>query len=363
MTEWEELDRLIDYMETDEADVEDLEKFKAELLGKIDDAKRDLQKNEEDQGDILEAIEEAANDKDGATEAPSKEDLEELETWWSKLDDRLSELIRVKDEVDRLLAKYKVFDKDNCFVNIRFYMKQKDEKIGQIEKKAGVRKGYMSRLDKPDNTTDPSIQFVATAARMLDVSLDELLYGHPTEMSEAESVVHDYLRDLLEDTKAQKIRWVKERDGILDKFHNLYTGPSITHPLLFYDEINLDSDGTPMLVRYGSLFYPDRQVNVDGKVFWANMPGMENVVYLVPCAFEDDKENKRFFEVYLTDNEGKATGVCNTRQVHPSILAVFNELYKAAMASSENVFVDDIVRSIINQYRKSRTNRGGDAHE
>ena len=206
MTEWEELDRIIDYMETNEADVEDLQKFKAELIDNINDVQSEIRKNEEDQGDYEEAVNEAANDKDGAIEAPSKEAFEELEKQLEELDERLSELNRVKSEVDRLLAKYKVFDKENCFSNIRFYMKQKDEKIGQIEKKAGVRKGYMSRLDKPDNTTDPNIQFVATAARMLDVSLDELLYGHPMEMSEAESVVRDYLRDLLEDTKSQKIK-------------------------------------------------------------------------------------------------------------------------------------------------------------
>ena len=356
MTEREELDRIIDYMDADEADVEDLEKFKAEILDKIHDVESDLEKNREHQGDF-----EAAEEDEDFPEPEG--DLDELQQQEEELDERLSELIWVRNEVDRLLAKYKVFDKEKCFSNIRFYMKQKDEKIGQIEKKAGVRKGYMSRLDKPDNTTDPSIQFVATAARILEVSLDELLYGTPTEMSEAESVVRDYLRDLLEDTKAQKIKWFKERDGILDKFHNLYNGPEVSHPLLFYDEFNLDSDGTPMLVRYGSLFYPDRQVYVDGKVFWAKMPGMDNVVYLVPCVFENDDAGEKFFEVYLTDDKGKANGVCNTRQVHPGILSVFNELYKAAMASSENVFVDDSVRDIIHQYRKNRSNRGGGAND
>ena len=356
MAEREELDRIIDYMDTDEADVEDLEKFKAELLEKIHDVEHDLERNREQQGDF-----EAAEEDEDIPEPEG--DLGELQQQEEELDNRLSELNSVRYEVDRLLAKYKVFDKELCFSNIRFYMKQKDEKIGQIEKKAGVRKGYMSRLDKPDNTTDPSIQFVATAARMLDVSLDELLYSHPTEMSEAESVVRDYLRDLLEDTKDQKIRWFRERSGILDKLHNMFTDPEVHHPLLFYDEINTDNDGTPMLLRYGSLFYPDRLVNTAGKVYWAHMPGMDNMVYLVPCFFEDDEENNRFFEVYITDDEGKATGVCNTRQVHPSILAVFNELYKAAMASSENVFVDDGVRNIIDQYRRNRTKRGGSTHD
>ena len=90
MTEWEELDRIIDYMETDEADVEDLQKFKAELIDKINEAQRDLQKNEEDQGDYEEAVNEAANDKDGKTEAPDKEVFEELERQWEELDDRIS---------------------------------------------------------------------------------------------------------------------------------------------------------------------------------------------------------------------------------------------------------------------------------
>ena len=75
MTEWEELDRIIDYMETDEADVEDLQKFKAELIDKINEAQRDLQKNEEDQGDYEEAVNEAANDKDGKQKILIKKSL------------------------------------------------------------------------------------------------------------------------------------------------------------------------------------------------------------------------------------------------------------------------------------------------
>lgn len=353
MTEWEELDRLSDAIDSDEADVDNLAEFKSELLDKIHDVERELEKNQEEQGDIMEAYDEVANSHgEMSYSGPS---LEEAEAQEEELEERLSELNRVKEQVEHMLSSYRVFDKDNCFNNIRFYMGEKDVKIGQIEKRAGVRKGYMSRLDKPDNTTDPSIQFIATAARMLDVSLDGLLYGHPTEMTDAEKYIHGFLNDILSDTFSHKLRWRKELDGILTELHNFYTAPPIQHPLLSEDVKNLDSDGTPYIMRYVSQFYPDKEVYVRGDVYWTTLPGTENKIYLVPCAIDKDGESDKFYEVYLTDEEGIAKGICTTKYIHSSVIVVLNELIKAAMASSVSVYVEDDVKGIIDAYRRKRS--------
>ena len=52
-------------------------------------------------------------------------------------------------QLEELMSEKKNFDKSVCFSNIRELLRQNpDVKIGQIEKEAGIRLGYMSRLEK-----------------------------------------------------------------------------------------------------------------------------------------------------------------------------------------------------------------------
>ena len=78
----------------------------------------------------------------------------------------------------------KHYDKKTCFENIRVLLKKNPGvKIGQIEKEAGLRLGYMARLSKEDNTAEPSLEFITTAAKMLGVSVDTLLFQKLSELT------------------------------------------------------------------------------------------------------------------------------------------------------------------------------------
>ena len=67
-------------------------------------------------------------------------------------------------QLESYLSECKNFNKTLCFSNIRELLRQNpDVKIGQIEKEAGIRLGYMSRLEKDGNTSEPSMEFVVTA--------------------------------------------------------------------------------------------------------------------------------------------------------------------------------------------------------
>ena len=85
--------------------------------------------------------------------------------------------------IDGLLKFFNNRDNDGCknfnkfllFSNIRELLKASDIKIGQIEKEAGLQNGYMSRLEKLDNSTDPSAEFLVTVSKLLKVSIDSLV--------------------------------------------------------------------------------------------------------------------------------------------------------------------------------------------
>lgn len=53
-----------------------------------------------------------------------------------------------------------MFDKRLFISNIYQLAKERSVKIGDLEKKAGVSVGYLSRINKEDSNTVPTIDFV-----------------------------------------------------------------------------------------------------------------------------------------------------------------------------------------------------------
>ncbi len=138
------------------------------------------------------------------------------------------------------LINYKNFNKNRCFENIRFLLKEKsDVKIGQIEKKASVSPGYMSRLEKASNTSEPSVEFLVTAAKMLGVSLDVLLLTDMVEMNPTEKYLANLIQKLNQDTIDDKLEWNRESDDSLNRLETDING-FVNHPLFeketFYEQ-------------------------------------------------------------------------------------------------------------------------------
>ena len=111
------------------------------------------------------------------------------------------------------------------FKNVRYLIKENNIKIGQIEERAGVSAGYMSRLEKPGNSADPSLQFVVTVAKMLGVSIDALLFDDLTSKPESEDMVNDFILRLSDLSKKREIDWESKdlQIDIDDKKDKSYT--------------------------------------------------------------------------------------------------------------------------------------------
>ena len=70
-------------------------------------------------------------------------------------------------------------------------MKDKGIKIGQIESDAQVQPGYLSRIEKNPGKTTPSLEFVYTASKELDTSIDFLVDGHYDRYGEIRAGIYE----------------------------------------------------------------------------------------------------------------------------------------------------------------------------
>ena len=168
-------------------------------------------------------------------EPDSIDHIEEYREINTRLLSYLTELQRISNTM------YKSFDKALCFSNIRYLMKDSDVKIGQIEREAGFRLGYLARLEKPDNTTEPSIEFIATAAKMLKVSIDTLISVNLSEMTPTEKYIQSFLDKVKADTLADKLDWEVEKSDDLNGMESDQDG-YVEHPLFDYETFYEESE-------------------------------------------------------------------------------------------------------------------------
>lgn len=140
--------------------------------------------------------------------------------------------------VNRVSNNPKKFNKFLVLANIRELLKDSNIKIGQIEKEAGVQNGYTSRLEKLDNTTEPSIEFLVTASRLLKVSVDALISYDFHSLSETELYLLKVIDKFRLDTINNKLEWQTDSADYLNE--GVIDVSNIDHPLFTTKTIPFD---------------------------------------------------------------------------------------------------------------------------
>jgi len=259
-------------------------------------------------------------------------------------------------ELQKLRDSYKNFDKGMCFSNIRALMKNTDVKIGQIEREAGVRLGYMARLEKPDNTAEPSVEFIVTAAKMLNVSVDFLISAKIEAMTQTEEYVLKFIRNVINDTKEGKLIWDREAASLLNTPHNDYESNGRKHPLFEYTDEERDGNNNPYIAVYCSQFFPERGVHVRSNAYHADLPRTSSTLYIVPCTIlrgDDSLESDDCFEVYINDDDS-IISLCSTMLTCDAVALAIKDLYDQIQDAASHIQINNRARFVIDAYMSDK---------
>lgn len=187
-----------------------------------------------------ERISESADSKEAYALAEEYGTEEDILARYKTLENERNQWASYLTQLEALIGEYKNFNKTLCFSNIRELLRQNsDVKIGQIEKEAGIRLGYMSRLEKEGNTAEPSMEFIVTAAKLLKVSIDTLISVDLTGLTPTEQYIVSFFDKLKADTLKDKLDWNRETAFNLNRMESDING-WVYHPLFaeetFYEE-------------------------------------------------------------------------------------------------------------------------------
>lgn len=211
----------------------ELQDLLASIDVKIDEYNGEVGQLEAEIGDFYIQAESASED------SPFKPtvSLETLNQQKQEAEQKRNNYAGYRDTVCDALSMFKNFDKFKCFRNITVLLEKQNVKIGQIEKAANVRLGYMSRLNKKDNTSEPSMEFIVTAAKMLHVSVDVLLSAELSELTPTEQYIISFMDKLKEETMADHLDWHRESEDYLNRLECDING-NTQHTLFHFERFS-----------------------------------------------------------------------------------------------------------------------------
>jgi transcriptional regulator with XRE-family HTH domain len=335
---------------------------KGDLLQKRDEFEKRLLKIKKDldiQTATFESIE-TKLDKDNLV--PGEE--ADLQKKYVYLASSIEELKKEYDYYKSLLNKVteqlqskKHFHKDIFLQNLRVLLKESDVKIGQIEKESGIQTGYVSRLEKPGNTTDPSAEFITTASHLLNVPIDMLVNTSIGEMSPGEKKMLSFFQSLIEDTRRGDLAWNKEPELFFEKEKftvlDCETGET-DHPLFRCEQYyNQEQERMITHFTYLTAFYPDEEVDVIGNSYNAPLQGTDASIYLMKCGDWEELSPdylSEFFEVYFVEKSGVVNPVCCTAQSTQPIAEIVKALYLEAEIAGKQSRLTPEAANIISKY-------------
>lgn len=243
------------------------------------------------------------------------------------------------------------FDKMRCIANIYMLAKQKNIKIGTLESKAGVSIGYLSRLNKADNTASPSIECLTTMAAELEISLDVLINAELAKLTSTEEYILNFLKRLLNDTETDKIIWLRETQQELEQL----AAETDDHPLfglVTKQEIIEDYMKSYDVLEYIPVEKGNMGTVINGDCFHVPIYG-DAEVYITNIQFEDQSVNENDYDVFLVNGKER-NALCSTRNVKSEISVEIVTLYQSIKNSMHRLHLNKNIRNIIEGYVENK---------
>lgn len=203
--------------------------------------------------------------------------------------------------------------------NLILLIKNKNLKIGEVQKELGVSIGYISRLVKKENRAALSAQFLWRAARYFNVTMDYLVRDDIGKQDKNIGYLREFLNYLIQQTNSGKLEWKAIRINEINR--NLSGEPCCDFPVGYYEglkdeigqifnrqELIQDGGGMSQLGQNKLItcIQGDMSVKLMGTVYsvsHANKQGVSQELFLTHYGVNTVSGCTDFYEIMLLDRE------------------------------------------------------------
>lgn len=259
------------------------------------------------------------------------------------------------------------FDKTLMLENIKAIAKRKQIPIGQLEQKAGVSTGYLSR--QSSGTARIDFGTIVKIAQILGVSMDDLVYKNMIlGLTVTEFKIYQFLDKLKRDTHDDTVSWSFYDSWYLNscnqrmvaEFYNENEPPRELFKLIGNNEEPPVYSFVHQLNYFGY-----RDCYIEGPAFHAEInPYVSLYMTQVKYPIKTDEREKskgrsldreeqdgdiHSIELFLADSE-KSEALCNSQEVSAALASLIKELRDEVDESTNRIHLSDFSKSVIDGY-------------
>ena len=259
-----------------------------------------------------------------------------------------------------------MFDKKLCMDNIYAVAKDKGIKIGDLERKAGLSAGYLSKLSKEGNTAVPAIDSLLVIAQTLGISIDALVSVEHKKLNKNEKYLEAFINKLIRGTESGVITWEIEGGFYLN---SNATGENFEHPLFLPIPSATPDPVTGDLVDYVANVYQSRFLRFSSRIsfdtcYHCELDESGNILYMMKI-FPDDKNyperdieeilrepgvGHEEIELYIVDHDNKVKTLCSTYAVGKEMRKIIEKLYSKVSEFGTFLSLPSDTKSIIDDF-------------
>lgn len=267
------------------------------------------------------------------------------------------------------------FDKSIFMNNIPFLLKRRNMKIGDLESKIGVSKGYISRINKKNHGVAAGVDIVYKIAQALEVSVDVLISVDLQMVNDNEIYLLNLLKSFERKTESREIFWdktdIKAIHDMLDgKIGSSY--PMLeTHPDVCserYDDYEYISKKIYVSHFLGTGFSTGDKNHSIGPWFRLKLDDLNTVCLtdVIYCSYGEEPsevleiyvETEEYYENY--DEEGcgssgylkKTTPLCCSKKMGNNIEEAMKSLYRTIMKHQNDIRIPVTLKGILDDFMK-----------
>lgn len=247
-----------------------------------------------------------------------------------------------------------MFDKAIFLDNLEYLIKEKNITARDIETKAGVSKGYISRLKKEGNKSVPGIEFILTVSALAGVSVEVLSSINLNQCSESEDYYLRFVDRLIEKTEKKEILWkAKTLNEFIENPFSLRNNKAIIEKTPSLTEA-LNAAFTSQERYISSLDYGKyRFINTLGDFYLFKMDN-KNLLYLVKVKLKKDEDIFEGVEIFMVTEKKSKLDICGIVPEKPQkYYDLIYKLYNTIRDTMSTVVLDDDARIAINNFMKS----------
>lgn len=229
--------------------------------------------------------------------------------------------------------------------NVFYLINKLGLKIGDVEERAGVSTGYLSRLNKDDNSTKLGLDLVSSLSTVLGLPMDLLCHVDLTGLTPNEAKAVMFIGKLMTETISNDRNWIRVTRKDMAELET-YKDGSTANPLVRGDGVHL---------WYDSKFAEVQGTEVAGDVYHSEI-GNDNFIYIAPVHYPDSTETN--YELYLChsvqeeyESWWNLYPVCASDPKEDSeVGSSLKKLYAAINETNRRIQFDDYVKNTIDAF-------------